>query len=174
MTTKTRRAFTDEFKREAVLLLAGSGRPVTQVATELGVQPSMLRAWHSCRTQTQAGWMACRNRAQTEGVRLPCYAATLEQAGHPAWRRHRRHVHGRRDGGRPRPVLHQIAADTAATSGINSRWLLATVSRGRKCNYSCAQIAANQPSVVLDFATSNLLYVGWQARALHVEWADRT
>ena len=45
MTTKTRRAFTDEFKREAVSLLAGSGRPVTQVATELGVQPSMLRAW---------------------------------------------------------------------------------------------------------------------------------
>lgn len=45
MTTKTRRAFTDEFKREAVALLAGSGRPLTQVATELGIQPSMLRAW---------------------------------------------------------------------------------------------------------------------------------
>ena len=36
MTTKTRRAFTDEFKREAVSLLEGSGRPLTQVATELG------------------------------------------------------------------------------------------------------------------------------------------
>ena len=36
MTTKTRRTFTDEFKREAVALLAGSGRPLTQVATELG------------------------------------------------------------------------------------------------------------------------------------------
>lgn len=45
MTTKTRRAFADEFKREAVALLAGSGRPLTQVATELGIQPSMLRAW---------------------------------------------------------------------------------------------------------------------------------
>jgi transposase len=45
MTTKTRRAFTDEFKREAVSLLEGSGRPLTQVATELGIQPSMLRAW---------------------------------------------------------------------------------------------------------------------------------
>lgn len=43
--TTTRRAFTDEFKREAVALLAGSGRPLTQVATELGMQPSMLRAW---------------------------------------------------------------------------------------------------------------------------------
>lgn len=55
MTTKTRRAFTDEFKREAVSLLAGSGRPVTQVATELGVQPSMLRAW---RGTTAAGPMS--------------------------------------------------------------------------------------------------------------------
>jgi transposase len=45
MITKTRRAFTDEFKREAVSLLESSGRPLTQVATELGVQPSMLRAW---------------------------------------------------------------------------------------------------------------------------------
>jgi transposase len=45
MTTKTRRAFTDEFKREAVSLLEGSGRPLTQVATELGIQPAMLRAW---------------------------------------------------------------------------------------------------------------------------------
>src|SRR5215212_2801521 len=43
--SKTRRTFTDEFKREAVSLLAGSGRPLTQVATELGIQPSMLRAW---------------------------------------------------------------------------------------------------------------------------------
>lgn len=57
MTTKTRRAFTDEFKREAVLLLAGSGRPVTQVATELGVQPSMLRAWRGNGT-TAAGPMS--------------------------------------------------------------------------------------------------------------------
>lgn len=47
MTTKTRRAFTDEFKREAVSLLASSGRPLTQVASELGIQPSLLRSWRS-------------------------------------------------------------------------------------------------------------------------------
>jgi transposase len=52
MTTKTRRTFTDEFKREAVSLLAGSGRPLTQVATELGIQPSMLRAWRGHGTMT--------------------------------------------------------------------------------------------------------------------------
>lgn len=43
--TITRRSFTDDFKREAVSLLASSGRPLTQVATELGIQPSMLRSW---------------------------------------------------------------------------------------------------------------------------------
>lgn len=45
MTATTRRSFTDEFKREAVSLLRSSGRPLTQVATELGIQPSMLRTW---------------------------------------------------------------------------------------------------------------------------------
>ncbi len=45
--TKTRRTFTDEFKREAVSLLEASGRPLMQVASELGVQPSMLRNWRA-------------------------------------------------------------------------------------------------------------------------------
>ena len=42
MATKIWRSFTDEFKQEAVSLLASSGRPLTQVARELGIQPSML------------------------------------------------------------------------------------------------------------------------------------
>ena len=37
--------FTDEFKREAVALLVSSGRPLTQIAGELGIAPSMLRNW---------------------------------------------------------------------------------------------------------------------------------
>lgn len=45
--TKARRSFTDEFKREAVALLASSGRPLTQIAEELGIQPSMLRNWRT-------------------------------------------------------------------------------------------------------------------------------
>lgn len=40
-----RRFFTDEFKREAVALLATSGRPLEHVARELGIQPSVLRNW---------------------------------------------------------------------------------------------------------------------------------
>jgi len=45
MTTKTRRSFTDEFKQESVALLASSGRPLTRIAAELGIQPSVLRNW---------------------------------------------------------------------------------------------------------------------------------
>jgi transposase len=35
----------DEFKREAVGLLASSGRPLSQIAQELGIAASRLRAW---------------------------------------------------------------------------------------------------------------------------------
>jgi transposase len=35
---QARRQFTDEFKREAVALLASGGRPLTQVAGELGIK----------------------------------------------------------------------------------------------------------------------------------------
>lgn len=45
MGAKTRREFTDEFKREAVLLWETSGRLQTDVARELGIQPSLLRRW---------------------------------------------------------------------------------------------------------------------------------
>jgi transposase len=45
MTTKTRRAFTDEFKAEMVTLLKSSVRPLTQIAAELGIEPSALRKW---------------------------------------------------------------------------------------------------------------------------------
>ena len=45
--TKTRRDFTPEFKREAVALLESSGRPLMQIATELGISPSMLRNWRA-------------------------------------------------------------------------------------------------------------------------------
>ncbi len=47
MTSKTRREFTEEFKREAVLLLESSGRPLMQVAKEFGIHPSMLRNWRA-------------------------------------------------------------------------------------------------------------------------------
>jgi transposase len=45
MSSKTRRNFTDEFKAETVALLESSGRPLSQVAGELGIEQSVLRAW---------------------------------------------------------------------------------------------------------------------------------
>ena len=45
MATKMRRNFTDEFKAETVALLESSGRPLSQVAQELGIEQSVLRTW---------------------------------------------------------------------------------------------------------------------------------
>jgi transposase len=45
MASTTKRRFTDEFKREAVALWETSGRMQTEVATELGIMPTMLRRW---------------------------------------------------------------------------------------------------------------------------------
>jgi transposase len=50
-----RRYFTDEFKREAVALLASGGRPLEHVARELGIQPSVLRNWR--RRELEPGGM---------------------------------------------------------------------------------------------------------------------
>jgi len=43
LTTRTRRDFTPEFKREAVALLESNDRPLMQIATELGNSPFMQR-----------------------------------------------------------------------------------------------------------------------------------
>ena len=37
--------YTPEFRREAVQLLKRSGRPIPQLAKELGVSPQSLRNW---------------------------------------------------------------------------------------------------------------------------------
>ena len=45
--SQVRRHFTDEFKREAVALLVSSGRPLSRIASELGISASMLRNWRN-------------------------------------------------------------------------------------------------------------------------------
>ncbi len=42
---RTRRRFSEEFKRDAVELLRTSGRPIAQVADELGLYDSTLGNW---------------------------------------------------------------------------------------------------------------------------------
>jgi transposase len=41
----TRRAFTREFKQEAVKLVTAGGHPAAQVARDLGITPNLLRRW---------------------------------------------------------------------------------------------------------------------------------
>ncbi|MCP5525856.1 MAG: transposase [Verrucomicrobiales bacterium] len=42
---KTRPAYTEEFRQQAVQLLLDSGRPLDRVAAELGVSANSLRSW---------------------------------------------------------------------------------------------------------------------------------
>jgi transposase len=45
MQRNERRSFTDDYKRQAVDLVASSGRSVGSVAKELGLRDSVLRRW---------------------------------------------------------------------------------------------------------------------------------
>jgi transposase len=50
-----RRQYPDEFKREALELLVSSGRPLSQIAGELGIPPERLRAWRNRSGGSKAG-----------------------------------------------------------------------------------------------------------------------
>ena len=54
MPTTTRRQFTDAFKSEAVRLTRESGRPVAQVARELGVSDNVLYRWRHEQRQVES------------------------------------------------------------------------------------------------------------------------
>ena len=62
--------FTDEFKTEAIALLAGSGRRLVQIAGELGVSPSMLRNWRNRQGGQHAGSAVPAKPASA----MPCVA----------------------------------------------------------------------------------------------------
>jgi transposase-like protein len=92
--------FTDEFKREAVALLASSGRPLTQIASELAIAPSMLRNWRNrgggrnarrrCtryRRRSRIPHRTRRRRSPGRHVRLPFPGAgSMDRAGFTASR----------------------------------------------------------------------------------------
>jgi transposase len=63
-----RRQFTEEFKREAVGLLASSGRPLSQIAQELGIAASRLRAWRNKDDGRHAGSSRLRQRCGSATV----------------------------------------------------------------------------------------------------------
>ena len=63
----------DEFKREAVALLVSSGRPLSRIASELGISSSMLRNWRNGGGGRDAG-----------SARHPIPASALHSAVDPA------------------------------------------------------------------------------------------
>src|SRR5580704_3482322 len=74
-----RRQFTDEFKREAVALLASSGRPLTQIAAELGIAPSMLRNWRGRSGGRNAGLALRSNTPSPAPHSVPDPAAEISR-----------------------------------------------------------------------------------------------
>src|SRR6266851_1217078 len=75
METRQRRSFTDDYKRQAVDLVASSGRSIGSVARELGLRDSVLRRWVE---QRGVG------REPTAAARRPTTQATLPSADHAA------------------------------------------------------------------------------------------
>ena len=62
MPATTRRQFTDEFKSEAVRLTRESGRPVAQVARELGISDNVLYRW-----RTEQRYVESQGRTRQSG-----------------------------------------------------------------------------------------------------------
>ena len=65
---ETRRRFTSEFKAEAVKLLTESGKPLQQVAAELGVHANQLRMWRN--EHLAAGSAEALQRRKAEAAEL--------------------------------------------------------------------------------------------------------
>lgn len=65
---RTRRTFTDEFKREAVKLVKQPGAKVTHIARDLGIEQSVLRRWVSQEHGGVLGHAAQQAIAQRVGI----------------------------------------------------------------------------------------------------------
>src|SRR3954453_19927492 len=77
---ETRRRFTSEFEAEAVKLLAEGGKPLQQVAAELGVHANQLRGWRNEHLAAGPGEAVARQKAEAaELARLRRENERLEQ-----------------------------------------------------------------------------------------------
>src|SRR5258708_11721349 len=81
-----RRHFTDEFKQEAIALLVSSGRPLSQIASELGISPSMLRNWRNGSGGRDAG-SALRPIPASAPHSVPDPAAEISRLEALQWQR---------------------------------------------------------------------------------------
>jgi len=129
---RTRREFTDEFKREAVVLLRDSGRPLTQVASELGqggraaapaVQVGTAAGGRAAATALRPGdalqhqaanGTAGPQGARGRGLRRGRRALGRARGGRPGGAAgHGGHGRGPRTPGRPGPPAHEHFVDSA-------------------------------------------------------------
>jgi transposase len=77
---KTRRRFTSEFEAEAVQLLTESGKPLQQVAAELGVHANQLRGWRNEHLAAGSAEALARQKAEAAALaRLRRENKRLEQ-----------------------------------------------------------------------------------------------
>jgi transposase len=72
----TSRRYTEEFKRDAVALLRSSGRPITEVAKQLGVTDTSLGNWAREQAKTEDEGDA---EAAKEAIQLRKRIRELEQ-----------------------------------------------------------------------------------------------
>src|SRR5437899_10431302 len=75
MKERQRRSFTDDYKRQAIDMVASSGRSIGSVAKELGLRDSVLWRWVEQRGA---------RREPPAASRRPTTQATLASADHPA------------------------------------------------------------------------------------------
>jgi transposase len=83
MTQKPRRIFTDEQKAEAVRIVNQSGKPVHQVAKEMGLTESALRNWVKqaqvdCQTEPQ-GQLTSTERKELHELRRDLKRVQMER-----------------------------------------------------------------------------------------------
>ena len=81
MPATARRRFTDAFKLEAVRLIRESGRPVAQVARELGISDNVLYRWRTEQryVESQGGTRQSMRAEQDELTRLKRENETLRK-----------------------------------------------------------------------------------------------
>ncbi len=78
---RSRRSFSDEFKRDAVALVRETGRPITHVADELGLYDSTLGNWVRAAEATEADGtgLDVDERAELEAVKRELAEVKMER-----------------------------------------------------------------------------------------------
>jgi transposase InsO family protein len=78
--TKVQKTYTQEFKREAVHLAQTSGKPIAQVARELGISDMSIHQWRKDLAEhVQAAYHANRGVYVGPRVHIECYYNRLRR-----------------------------------------------------------------------------------------------